>query len=133
MINKTIFFIAILCFSFTVKAQDVSFSSDTAKLVEVISENAFKPYVAQFTAMIPAEKQGDFQEELLSTFPELYSAMAVIYMDTFTHTEIKELLVFYATPVGKKLADKSGELAQKGMTAGQSWGVKVQEIMAKYK
>jgi hypothetical protein len=83
--------------------------------------------------MIPAEKQEAFKEELLGTFPELYNAMAVIYMDTFSHEEIKELLAFYATPVGKKLADKSGELAQKGMTAGQSWGMKVQEIMAKYK
>ncbi|SNR33708.1 hypothetical protein SAMN06265371_101433 [Lutibacter agarilyticus] len=125
--------VVIVCFSFTVKAQDDAFTNDAAKLVEVISENAFKPYVAQFTAMIPAEKQAIFKEELIATFPELYNAMAVIYMDTFTHDEIKELLAFYATPVGKKLADKSGELAQKGMTAGQSWGMKVQEIMAKYK
>ncbi len=133
MIKNTLLLVVIVCFSFTVKAQDEAFTNDTAKLVEVISENAFKPYIAQFTAMIPAEKQAVFKEELIATFPELYNAMAVIYMDTFTHDEIKELLAFYATPVGKKLADKSGELAQKGMTAGQSWGMKVQEIMAKYK
>ena len=132
MIKKIVILVVILCASFTAKAQDEAFTSDTAKLVEVISENAFKPYIEQFTAMIPAEKQEVFKEELIATFPELYSAMAEIYMDAFTHEEIKELLAFYATPVGKKLADKSGELAQKGLTAGQSWGMKVQEIMAKY-
>ncbi len=133
MIKKIVILVAIICFSFTAKAQDEAFTNDTAKLVEIISENAFKPYVAQFTAMIPAENQGAFKEELLASFPDLYNAMAVIYMDTFTHEEIKELLAFYATPIGKKMADKSGELAQKGMVAGQSWGMKVQEIMAKYK
>lgn len=133
MIKKIILLVAIVGFSLTMNAQDEAFTNDTAKLVEIISEKAFTPYIAQFTAMIPAEKQEAFKEELMKSFPELYSEMAVIYMDTFTHDEIKDLLAFYATPVGLKLAAKSGELAQKGMVAGQSWGMKVQEIMAKYK
>lgn len=132
MIKKIILFVVIVGFSLTVKAQDEAFTKDTAKLVEIISENAFKPYIVQFAAMIPADKQEAFKEELAGTFPGLYNEMAVIYMDTFTHQEIKDLLAFYATPVGLKLASKSGELAQKGMVAGQAWGVKVQEIIAKY-
>lgn len=133
MIKRILLVLAVIFCSINMKAQEDAFLKDTEKLVEIISENAFQPFVAQFTAMIPADKQEAFKVELISSFPELYHSMALIYVETFTHNEIKELLTFYATPVGLKLASKSGELTQKGMVAGQAWGVKVQEIMAKYK
>jgi small redox-active disulfide protein 2 len=46
--------------------------------------------------------------------------------------EIKELLTFYETPIGKKLASKTGELGQKGMVAGQAWGIKIQQLIEQY-
>lgn len=131
--KKIIVVIAICLFVFKVNAQDNgSYKSDTEKLVAVISENAFKPYIDQFASMVSADKQDAFRKDIEATFPELYSEMAKIYMDQFTHDEIIELLKFYATPVGKKMADNSGSLAQKGMVAGQAWGVKVQEIISRY-
>lgn len=130
--KKLLIVLAIVCISFNVNAQSDEFASDTQNLVETISKDAFEPYIAQFVAMVPAEKQEGFKEELMGTMPELYAAMATIYMEEFTHQEIKELIAFYETPVGKKMAEKSGELAQKGMTAGQAWGMKVQEIIGKY-
>lgn len=129
--KKLLVVLAIVCISYNANAQD-EFVADTQKLVETISKDAFKPYIAQFVAMVPAEKQEAFKGELMGTMPELYGAMATIYMEEFNHQEIKELLAFYDTPVGKKMAEKSGELSQKGMTAGQAWGMKVQEIIGKY-
>ena len=38
--KKIVILVAIICFSFTVKAQDDAFTNDTAKLVEVISEES---------------------------------------------------------------------------------------------
>lgn len=122
-----------LCVSFGVKAQDDAFSKDTQNLVEIVSKEAFKPIVQQFSAMVAEDKKAAFTEELNATFPDLYASMAEIYMAEFTHDEIKELLKFYSTPVGKKIADKTSILSQKGMVAGQAWGMKVQEIISKYK
>ena len=129
--KKILVLFSILFLSFNINAQD-DFSKDTEKLVQIVSENAFKPYVAQFSSMIAEDKQEAFEQELKGTFPELYAEMSKIYMEVFTHDEILELLEFYETPIGKKLADKSGELGQKGMVAGQAWAMKVQEIIAKY-
>jgi hypothetical protein len=131
--KKILFVIAIVCSSLTINAQtDESYKADTAKLVEIISADAFQPFIAQILTTIPEESQTAFSEELTATFPGLYAAMAEIYMEEFTHEEIKELISFYETPIGKKIASKSGELSQKGMSIGQEWGVEVQEIMLKY-
>jgi len=132
--KKLLFIVALICLSLNMNAQDdEAFANDTAKLVEALTQNAFKPIIAQFNSMIPEENKEVFNEELNATFPDLYMTMAKIYMEEFTHEEILALLEFYETPVGKKLADKSGELSQKGMTAGQSWGMKIQEIIEKHK
>jgi len=131
--KKLLFLITIVCFSINVSAQDAeSYKTDTAKLVEIISADAFQPFIVQILETIPEENKAAFTEELNATFPELYEAMAAIYMEEFTHDEIKELIAFYETPVGKKIASKSGELSQKGMATGQLWGAQVQEIMSKY-
>lgn len=51
--------------------------------------------------------------------PEMTSRMASIYIEIFTEAEIKELLVFYKTPVGKKTIETMPEVFQKGATIGQ--------------
>lgn len=132
--KKIIGILVLVFISINVNAQeDTVYKEDTAKLVAVISQNAFKPYIDQFTSSVPAENQEAFRKDINATLPELYSEMANIYMEEFTHSEVLELLAFYSTPVGKKMADSSASLAQKGMSVGQAWGAKVQEIIAKYK
>ena len=127
-----IIFMTIL-FSLSIKAQIKSdFENDTYKLVEIVSKPAFAPVIDQFSGMVAVDKKEEFLKELDKTFPELFESMAKIYMDEFTHQEIKDLLDFYATPTGEKMATISGTLAQKGMMAGQSWGMKVQEIISKF-
>jgi len=124
--------LAILFLTVKVNSQNEEFTRDTEKLVEIVSENAFRPYVTQFSTMVAEDKKEAFEQELEETFPALFVEMAQIYMEVFTHEEILKLLEFYETPTGKKLADKSGELGEKGMAAGQNWAMKVQEILAKY-
>ena len=128
--------ILVVLFVFTaviVNAQEKdAFTVDAEKLVEVISKSAFEPVIEQFKGMVAAEKQEAFVKEVEGTFPELFTAIAKIYMEEFTHAEIKDILDFYATPTGKKLANKTGVLSQKGMIAGQSWGMKVQALLGKY-
>jgi len=117
----------------TINAQEKdTFTKDTESLVEMISKSAFNPVIDQFKAMVAEEKQADFVKDVNATFPSLYSDMAKIYMEEFTHDEIKDLIKFYQTPTGKKMADKAVVLSQKGMMAGQTWGMKLQTILGKY-
>ncbi len=131
--KKLILVAFVALFSFTVNAQDKDqFTKDTEKLMVILIKPSFKPVIAQFSGMVPDDKKEAFKKDVEATMPQLYSDMAKIYMDEFTHDEIKELLKFYATPVGKKMAEKSGDMSQKGMMIGQSWGMKIQGLLGKY-
>ncbi len=132
MIKKTILILVVALFTLSINAQDDDFAQDAQKLVETVSKSAFDPVIDQFSTMVPEDKKEAFIKEIKATFPSLYKEMAKIYMEEFTHEEVKSILAFYATPTGKKLADKTGVLSQKGMAAGQSWGMELAEIMKKY-
>jgi len=52
---------------------------------------------------------------------ELMGAMVVIYANNFTPDEVKGLLAFYATDLGRKAITVLPRLAQEGAAAGQKW------------
>ncbi len=45
-----------------------------------------------------------------------------IYGKYFTHAEIKEIITFHESPVGKKIKEVERSLAKDVMVAGQKWG-----------
>ena len=47
--------------------------------------------------------------------------MVPVYHNNFTHEEIKGLLQFYATPLGKKVIQTLPAVVQQSMAAGQNW------------
>ena len=131
--KKIILVILFLVVSITINAQDnEAFKKDTERLVEIVAGPAFKPVIEQFSGMVATDKKEEFLKELDKTFPALYVEMAKIYMEEFTHDEIKNLLDFYATPTGIKIAEKSVVLSQKGMAVGQSWGMKIQGLITQF-
>ena len=93
---------------------------------------ALQPTIDQFAGMVPAEKKAAFLKEVEGTFPEFFSSMAKVYMEEYTHDDIKQLLAFYNSPIGKKMTSKQGAIQQKAMMAGQSWGMKIQALLGKY-
>ncbi len=65
-------------------------------------------------------------------YNELVDLYIPIYDKNFTHEDIKELIAFYNTPVGKKYIEKQSVILEEGMKAGQAWGMKLaQKIMEK--
>lgn len=125
-------FLALCSMSINAQDKQEQFKKDTKKLMVILIKPAFEPVIAQFLGMVADDKKEAFKKDVEATMPELYESMAKLYMDEFTHDEIKELLKFYATPVGKKMAEKSGTMSQKGAMIGQSWGMKLQGILGKY-
>ena len=63
---------------------------------------------------------------------ENITIIGLMGMAEFTQDEITELVAFYNTDLGKKLAEKQVGLSQKAMMFGQSWGMEVSAIAQKY-
>ena len=53
-------------------------------------------------------------------FDSLKRELADIYLDMFTPEEIKELIAFYETPLGKKIIEKTPELTLRSAQVGQN-------------
>jgi uncharacterized protein len=52
----------------------------------------------------------------------LMDQMVPLYHRQFTHEEIKGLLAFYQSPLGKKVSQTLPSLTQESMRLGQEWG-----------
>lgn len=86
----------------------------------------------QILSMIPSDKQAAFIIEFDAMLPKIYDASAKVYLEEFTKDDIKAMLAFYESPVGKKMAEKSEIIAtksQEGMAALQG---EIQALMMKY-
>lgn len=55
----------------------------------------------------------------------LVNLIVPIYDRHFTHDEIKELIKFYDSPIGKKLVAELPSITQESMAAGQQIGAKI--------
>jgi hypothetical protein len=116
------------------QAQDNSdFKNQTVEFIKITGAGAaFENAIAQIGAMVSDENKDAYTKEANGTLDGLYTKMAELYMTEFTQEEIAELVTFYNTDLGKKLAEKQLGLTQKAMTFGQSWGMEVSAIAQKY-
>ncbi len=56
---------------------------------------------------------------------EFIEMIIPIYDKHFTHEEIKQLIAFYESPIGKKMIKVQPQLMMDSMTAGEEWGKKL--------
>jgi uncharacterized protein len=56
------------------------------------------------------------------TWKAMLPEVAKLYKETFTESEIRELIAFYQTPVGQKVLARMPELTQKGFSIGSTIG-----------
>jgi hypothetical protein len=114
-------------------AQDEAFKKDVLRVIEMSgATNQMKSAKNQILQMVPKEKQAAFIVEFDSTLPSLYDKLATIYMEEYSKEDIKAMIAFYESPVGKKINEKSGVILEKSQAAGQEWGQGLQTMMMKY-
>ena len=114
-------------------SQDDAFKKDVLKVIEMSgSANAMKAAKNQILKMIPQEKQAAFILEFDASMPALYDKMAVIYLETYTKEEIKGMLAYFESPIGKKISEKAGEVFEKTQVAGKEWSDSLQAVLMKY-
>jgi uncharacterized protein len=75
--------------------------------------------------MIPAVFWDRFLTQAKSRRRELDDLIIVVYDRHFTTSELRQLIAFYKTPIGRKLLDEQPAIAQESIIAGQAWGQKI--------
>ena len=61
-------------------------------------------------------------EEMKRSLPELEEPVIAIYDANFSNEEVKQLVAFYESPVGRKIVIQLPQLMQQSVSMGQSWG-----------
>jgi hypothetical protein len=88
--------------------------------------------ISAFKQSMPGVPDKFWKDFMAEVDPNELVEMAIPSYDKyFTHDDIKELIKFYESPVGKKLTSVQPQIMQECMTAGQEWGRKLGEKVAK--
>ena len=113
--------------------ENTDFKTETIEFLKLTGAGqAFENAIGQIGYNVVDSKKEAYTKEAMGTLDALYAKMADLYMSEFTQNDIKELVVFYNTDLGKKLAEKQLGLTQKAMSFGQAWGMEVSQIAQKY-
>lgn len=67
------------------------------------------------------------RKEYAPRFSELSTHVATLYATHFTEPELKKLLAFYESPVGKKLLKQQPTIVEASMKYAQDWANKLSE------
>ena len=113
--------------------ENTEFKAETIEFIKLTGAGkAFESAIDQIGYNVPEAKKEAYNTEAAGTLIGLYDKIAELYMAEFTQSEVKELVAFYHTDLGKKMADKQLGLTQKAMGFGQSWGMEVSQIAQKH-
>lgn len=123
----------VLVCQFTFAQADADFKKDVMKVLMTNGSGAqMMAAKGQILKMVPESKQAGFILEFDAMMPKFYENMADVYMKTYTHDDIKEMMKFYDSPIGKKITAKSGELMEKSAASMSGMQQDLQAMVMKY-
>ena len=109
------------------------FKADVMKVIEMSGSNATMNAARnQVLAMVPSDKQAEFTKEFDEIIKSLTEQQAKNFMEVYTHDDVKAMIKFYESPVGKKIQEKAPVLAEKAMAMQQGIGMQIQGLVMKY-
>ena len=133
----------VFVFAFTIHAQSKTYPAALKKYMEV--SGSISAFNTAITGMIGNFKSAnsnvpdEFWKELEAEFQktsvdDLVTLLTPVYEKHITEAEMNEIIKFYNTPAGKKLAEKTPAIMGESMQVGQTWGAAVaQKVMTKLK
>jgi len=86
----------------------------------------------QVLEMIPKEKQAAFVVEFDILLKKINEKTVDVYLEEYTKEDIKAMLDFYNSPVGKKMSQKAELIATKSQDAMEGLQSEIQALMMKY-
>lgn len=104
---------------------------DVLKLLELtgsakLGKQMLDQMLDSFKAMTPGAPAAFWDEVHREFDPQTLIELVIpIYEKHLTHEDIKGMIAFYETPLGRKLIGVLPAIAQESMQAGQQWGLEV--------
>lgn len=74
---------------------------------------------------IPAEFWDRFIEQARARRGELEEGYVMLYGRNFTTAELRGMIAFYESPIGKRFVEVQPVLMREGMVMGQEWGTRI--------
>ena len=103
------------------------FADATARSMTATLRKSRADIPERFYAVVNRELTALFQERM-DTPGGLVERIVAIYHKHFTHAEVKELLAFYQTPIGRKTTEVLPAVMSESMAAGQAQNQVVDEL-----
>jgi uncharacterized protein len=130
--KKVLMFLLCVSIAVSVSAQNSpEKAKDIRKVMEISGAGVngvqvMETMVGQFKQALPDVPDEFWKEAMKEVSADaLIDLIVPIYDKHFTHAEIKQLIAFYETPVGKKLSTTLPLITQEAMAAGQKWGEEI--------
>jgi hypothetical protein len=131
--KKLVFAIAFACVSTVSFAQETASKADVLKVIEKSgAQGQMAAAKKQILTMIPSDKQAAFIIEFDMIIAKTQDKTADIYIEEYTKEDIKAMLAFYESPVGKKMAEKSEKIAERSQGVMMEVQGELQTMMSKY-
>ena len=87
-------------------------------------DSSFAQMVKMFGANLDEEKFKEFKSEMIGG---LIDKMVPIYKNHFSESDLKEAILMYQTPIGKKISEKTPIIAQESLQVSMEWGMEIGE------
>jgi len=110
---------------------------DVRKLMELtgskkLGEQVLNQMFLQLKNQLPKVPEKFWQDLRQSlNINEMLEAMVPVHAKYFTHEEVKELIRFYDSPVGRKLTEVTAKISEESMVEGQKWVLKTGQMIEK--
>lgn len=104
------------------KIRKLMYMTGTKETAEAIMNEMIGMYIRMFPD-IPSETWDGLRKDI--KVDELVEKTIPIYDKYFSEQEIDDMITFYETPTGKKLAVSTPMMAAENMQVGQEWGLEL--------
>lgn len=128
---KKIFFTIIILTGFcNISNAQESYEESLARMMEVSgAQNSYKASINQMIIMykqqkpnVPEEIWTEFENEMQLSLEELEARLVPVYKKYLTQEDLKQIIAFYESSAGKKLAENTPYIMRESMVIGQKWG-----------
>ncbi|MEO8255356.1 MAG: DUF2059 domain-containing protein [Flavobacterium sp.] len=138
--KKSVLILSFCIFSFSANAQNTSKNEKIKQLLELSGSGKIGIQVMNqminslkiANSAVNEEFWEDFKKEVKAE--DFENMILPIYDKYYTESDIDQLIVFYNSPIGKKMISTMPEVMQESMAAGQKLGKEiVEKFQAKLK
>ena len=92
------------------------------------AKNSFVPTNPQLIGQLNQVAE-QLKKEYASKSVDITNEVAKVYAQHFTEAELKEILVFYKSPVGRKMVTEEPKAIEQSLKAAQDWAAKFSDVV----